>query len=463
MKERRRGLTVFAVAILLYAGMLLLSWMGYKQESQTEAEWARLDSAEARLLFRNFLFLKYMDSGGEPPQNAMLFDLLWEAGNGWKKALESQPDDLQVRFALAVCQREFGTQETAGTILSAPDAQQKMPEYEALRSLVLSSTPDLELLQQDRVKSFISQSPVKRLWLASIYSRLGMKEEIEEQWRLGYEESYPYAITCLIVLALWWGVFPLIGIICALTLIRRKGVSSPPAADNLQPAEAGANHSRLTLGQASEGFLVWLALNLVGSGGIAIATEFFGLQSLFALGMMLCSFIAAILAAGWVRIRTRYSISLGWRGSPFGLHLRVALAIFLLGPIGMGLARLLQYHFGVEFREPSVLLIAGGKSVLLRVLWLISACIIVPIAEETIFRGLLFKGLRRQWGILAGMLISSAVFSIGHLDLITALPLFIFSLGLAWSVERTGSLVPAAIAHSLFNLFPLLLLNVMTL
>ncbi|NIM05026.1 MAG: CPBP family intramembrane metalloprotease [Armatimonadetes bacterium] len=208
---------------------------------------------------------------------------------------------------------------------------------------------------------------------------------------------------------------------------------------------------------------MWLVLSFLLTALILEVLFRLGLTRFNPPAMMITSFIAAILAVVWLRGKVGSGLSVGWRMNPFGLHLRVGFAIFLLSPIGMGIARLLQYYFDRDFREPSVLLVAGGGSLLLRILLLLSACVIVPVTEETVFRGLLFRGIRGRWGLFAGVVVSSAIFAVGHMDIFAALPLFIFSLGLAWSVERTGSLVPAAIAHGLFNLFPLLLLNVMTL
>ena len=84
-------------------------------------------------------------------------------------------------------------------------------------------------------------------------------------------------------------------------------------------------------------------------------------------------------------------------------------------------------------------------------LTVLSTAIIGPIAEEVIFRGLIFTRLRRvlpgQWAIV----ISAAVFGMCHGNFVWFL--YAFSLGLlfAWVTERTGSVLPGTVMHIVFN------------
>jgi len=469
-RKENRALPLFLLALALYAGVVYLSLVNYQRESGKAADWAKLDRAQARLLLRSYMYLKYIDSGAAPARTKWLKDLLSAANENWEKALQARPADLQTRMALAACQREAEDPALGLTLITAPQArnQEKNLKFLMLQTLIMAPRPDPKILTQKTAIEFINQNPARRLWMASVYARIGEQKKAEREWLLGYRESAPYAIASLIILASWWGAVPLIGLVCALSLVRRKssqnkgGRSGPAGVPPSVQEPEGAN-SGVSLALASEGFMIWLAAYFLGGTVIAGIAAYLDLSGSGALAVMLVSFLAAIIAVSWLKMRSGGRLSVGWRISPFGFHARVALAVFLLSPIGMGLARLLQYHFQREMREPSVLLMAGGGSILLRALLLVAACVIVPIAEETVFRGLIYRGLRSQWGPFAGIVISSAIFAVGHMDLITALPLFVFSLGLAWSVERTGSLLPAAIAHGLFNLFPLLLLNVMTL
>lgn len=79
-------------------------------------------------------------------------------------------------------------------------------------------------------------------------------------------------------------------------------------------------------------------------------------------------------------------------------------------------------------------------------------CLIAPLAEETIFRGFFYGWLRRHLPVLPAVVICAAVFALSHAVVVLALPLFAVGVVLALLYEYSGSLIPGAIAHGLFNL-----------
>lgn len=79
-------------------------------------------------------------------------------------------------------------------------------------------------------------------------------------------------------------------------------------------------------------------------------------------------------------------------------------------------------------------------------------CLIAPLAEETIFRGFFYGWLRRHLPIAPAVLICAAVFALAHAVFVLALPLFAVGVVLALLYEYSGSLIPGAIVHGLFNL-----------
>lgn len=81
----------------------------------------------------------------------------------------------------------------------------------------------------------------------------------------------------------------------------------------------------------------------------------------------------------------------------------------------------------------------------------VAVVIVVPTAEELLFRGLLQRLARRVWGAPAAMLISALVFAIAHGE-----PWYLFGLVglgilLAWVYEVTGSLTPCVALHAFHN------------
>lgn len=84
--------------------------------------------------------------------------------------------------------------------------------------------------------------------------------------------------------------------------------------------------------------------------------------------------------------------------------------------------------------------------------------VIAPICEEIFFRGFLFQGFRKRWGVPAGIIISSALFSAAHLDLYNFLPLLAIGWVLAYLFHKTKSLLPVIFLHAAYNLILILIL-----
>ena len=96
---------------------------------------------------------------------------------------------------------------------------------------------------------------------------------------------------------------------------------------------------------------------------------------------------------------------------------------------------------------------AGGWS--LAVMLLLGG-LAVPLAEELLYRGVVFSSLRR-YGPVVAALGSSAVFGLLHMTPIVIVIAFLLGLVNAVLVERTGSLWPAVASHVVFNMSALVL------
>ena len=82
--------------------------------------------------------------------------------------------------------------------------------------------------------------------------------------------------------------------------------------------------------------------------------------------------------------------------------------------------------------------------------------VLVPIVEETTFRGLGFSLIRR-YGEWAAILLTGLLFGLAH-GLVEALPLLVaFGVGLGYLRSRVDSVYPGMIVHGLFNAASLVL------
>ncbi len=101
----------------------------------------------------------------------------------------------------------------------------------------------------------------------------------------------------------------------------------------------------------------------------------------------------------------------------------------------------------------------------------IRVLILVPIAEELLFRGLLYGWLRRTLPALPTILITTVVFAIEHIDTQIALPrlfflvplAFVFGIGVGWVRERTGSTLNTAVMHVVVDVSLLIIASLLIL
>jgi membrane protease YdiL (CAAX protease family) len=105
----------------------------------------------------------------------------------------------------------------------------------------------------------------------------------------------------------------------------------------------------------------------------------------------------------------------------------------------------------VGFSDPT------GPELILVFLMLV---VLVPFAEEALFRGFLFKGVRSAFSFPVTAIVVSVLFAVAHGQLDVGLDVFALSLVLCYLRERTGSLWPGIVLHSLKNSVAFLLLFV---
>lgn len=91
----------------------------------------------------------------------------------------------------------------------------------------------------------------------------------------------------------------------------------------------------------------------------------------------------------------------------------------------------------------------------------ISLIIFTPILEELLFRGVLFRGLRERMSFWGSAVIVSILFAAAHAQWNVALDTFALSIALCYLVEKSGSIFPSIILHSLKNSFAFVYLFVL--
>lgn len=200
----------------------------------------------------------------------------------------------------------------------------------------------------------------------------------------------------------------------------------------------------------------FIAAGFVVMGIIAFAAEAFApalRKNPMPLALPLQIVFYVIIYLGFVSVfRLRYHKraleSLGWRASNFN----PILACICGALLAVALSAL-----GQLLRTPeNDLMDKLVTSWLSFILFAVTAVLIAPFFEELLFRGFLQPLLSRTFGLIAGVLLTSALFGLLHLfqySLAWQYALIIFLAGVAfgWVRARTRSVVPGTLMHCCFN------------
>ncbi len=98
------------------------------------------------------------------------------------------------------------------------------------------------------------------------------------------------------------------------------------------------------------------------------------------------------------------------------------------------------------FKEANDSFFAGGV-----VYELLGSCLVIPIAEELLYRGVVFKRLRVFLGVWPAILLSAIIFGAVHANLVQFLYAGILGVLLAFLLQSTGKLYAPILGHIAAN------------
>ncbi|HUT51173.1 MAG TPA: CPBP family intramembrane glutamic endopeptidase [Alphaproteobacteria bacterium] len=159
----------------------------------------------------------------------------------------------------------------------------------------------------------------------------------------------------------------------------------------------------------------------------------------------------------WAHIIIIMRRRMSWREFGFRpIRVRTGFAAVGLGLLAVPVMALtgsaVQRILGRPLESPQLRFLApDGFSWTIVVGMILIGGILAPLAEEIIFRGLLYGWLRRFWRILPATLLSAAIFGLIHGVIPVIFAAFVVGLALAYVYERTGSLWTPAIVHATQN------------
>jgi uncharacterized protein len=246
------------------------------------------------------------------------------------------------------------------------------------------------------------------------------------------------------VLGIAYSLWLLAGVYVYLSLIRqisaRTSTSLDTAPRTFGPAEA-------IVAVVLISFLLLNVFDAISTPATALNTG--GLVR----GLILVIVIVFILV-GFLKLRGLDLDALGGF-SKFGIVRAVSTGAALLifaWPL-VSLAGAVSQHLLPNFSgEQSIIeLFNGSQTIQQRIIIIILAVTIAPIAEELMFRFFIYGVLRRYFGWLVGLTFNALLFAAVHGHLPSFAPLFVLGACFTLAYEWSGSILVSMSMHALFN------------
>jgi tetratricopeptide (TPR) repeat protein/membrane protease YdiL (CAAX protease family) len=207
----------------------------------------------------------------------------------------------------------------------------------------------------------------------------------------------------------------------------------------------------------------WLGVFTIGNVVWAIVLSWFlhYHKAAALLGSMGATSLPVLLAAGMAFRRKPWGAPFAW---PNGLP---SVKLVVLGVLGLGgievfqivytkLVEWLTHHpFPPQITIPLIREALNTNPVLV----VVSVVVLAPLAEEVLFRGLLFGALSKWLSARWTILLTAAIFSLNHMQPSFFIPLLIMGMLCGWARHKTGALWLPMLLHIVNNAGALALLH----
>ncbi|MFB6354972.1 MAG: lysostaphin resistance A-like protein [bacterium] len=209
------------------------------------------------------------------------------------------------------------------------------------------------------------------------------------------------------------------------------------------------------------GVVLWffIALGMMGVGRrLAVLLEFktsFWVRCVSTVSLQ-ATLLTAVILYGLMQIKTKLG---GWLlgESPMMTALgRGVLDYIRVYPVLLGgmvanwaILRWLGYS---DFVSPQVRFISSAEGVLQNSVILLLVTVIAPIAEEGLFRGILYPQIRHWTPPHSAAILCGLFFAVLHIDPTVIMPLILLGYFLSRTYEKTGSLISATSMHATQNI-----------
>jgi len=175
----------------------------------------------------------------------------------------------------------------------------------------------------------------------------------------------------------------------------------------------------------------------------------------------LFTFLVVFFVAGFLKLRRLDLNSLGGFSRISFLRAASTGTILLLAAYPLiALAEAITQSFlgGGSSKQGIVDLFNQSHTLQQRIMIIILAVAVAPVAEEFIFRFFLYGVLKRYLGPALGLVLNALLFAAVHAHLPSFAPLFVLGICFTLAYEWSGSILVSMTMHSLFNSLTLVIL-----
>lgn len=367
--------------------------------------------------------------------------------------LSVQADRSNMAAALSIVQvlhalgHDQATQTWLSALMARQTAVEDMRAASALQTIFRVSSVRPEVVENAR--DLVADTPPGPLTLARAYESMGRDDLAEQAWESGTARARAL-LPALIAAAAVRGLLLVAGVlgilVAVIGFIRRRRAEADTVTEAPTPPV-------WEMREAIEALILWVFLGLLATGLLGRFAPEARRQS--AAMLVIPSLIAAAGAIAWIWLATRGKARFGWRLGRSWRQIAVGIAAAgVFSPLALGVYQLIErFSNRGPTEHPMVPMLATAPGWQTKVFLVAVACVVVPVLEETLFRGVLYRALRRHWSFTPAAIASGIVFSVSHLNPTAVIPYLLLGILFAYLYERTGSLLTAAVAHGAFNAY----------
>lgn len=212
--------------------------------------------------------------------------------------------------------------------------------------------------------------------------------------------------------------------------------------------------------KTTNAYKIWQIIYPVGIYYVVSGVAYFVLEMLlgtenetYMLRQLICAAAASPFVAQFYRKDKRIEETVyGKKKMPLEVETirKMLLSILTGAALGIGVNNILAMtpllRMSSGFKEANEAFFAGEI-----IFELLGSCLLIPIAEELLYRGVVYKRLRLLAGAVPAVFLSALIFGIMHVNLVQFLYAGILGLLLAFLLEKTGFLYAPVLAHIAAN------------